>query len=218
MLPIIKLGDVEGLSALPFISAFTKYKSSHVEIVINQSSAVLWTKYGLVVADIPIVAVNSFGILTSLWAMAMFYRHSGADRAPQVERQVLLHLSILLVFLLAVQWDFVSQFWLSVAACASSIMMYAAPLAGLRQVLATKDTRGLSPPLVSITFLVCFTWLIYGWRAQDRFVIVPNLLGTLIAALQASLLFWCSHSRRKTSLKPSGSIYELLPVVNPPQT
>lgn len=181
-------------------------------------SAVLWTKYGLVVEDLPIIAVNSFGILTSLWAMAMFYRHSGTDRAPQVERQFLLHLSALLAFLLTVQWGLVTQFWLSVAACASSILMYAAPLTGLRQVLATKDTRGLSPPLVSITFLVCFTWLIYGWRAEDRFVIVPNLLGTLIASLQASVLFWCSRSRRKPSLKPSGSIYELLPVVNPPQS
>lgn len=176
----------------------------------------LWTKYGLLVADLPIVAVNSFGILTSLWAIVMFYRHSGADRGPQVERQLLLHLCALLAFLLAVQWGLVTQLWLSVAACASSIMMYAAPLAGLRQMVATKDTRGLSPSLVSITFLVCFTWLLYGLRAADRFVIVPNMLGTLIAALQGSLLFWCSRSRRKTSLKPSGSIYELLPVANAP--
>lgn len=143
----------------------------------------------------------------------MFHRHSG-DRCSQVENEVCAHLFGLLCFFALLQFGFIGLPLLSIMACGSSIMMYAAPLASLRRIVQTCETAGsLSPRLVTITLAVCFTWLLYGLQINDYYVIVPNLIGTAIAAVQASVLYWCDWRRKRSgSLKTSNSIYELLPI------
>lgn len=159
--------------------------------------------------------VNAFGIATSLWALAVFHKHSG-DRCSQVENELCIHLFGLVCFFAVLQLGLIGQLALSATACGSSIMMYAAPLAGLRSVVQTGDSAGsLSPRLVAVTLAVCFTWLLYGVQILDYYVIVPNVMGTAIAAVQASLLYWCDWKRKRNgSLKTSNSIYELLPGAN----
>lgn len=173
----------------------------------------LWTKYGLWISDVPIIIVNAFGIATSLWALAMFHRHSG-DRCSQVENELSLHLFGLVCFFTVLQLGLIGPPFLSITACGSSIMMYAAPLASLRRVIQTGDSAGsLSPRLVTITIAVCFTWLLYGLQINDYYVIIPNLIGTAIAAVQGSVLYWCDWRRKRSgSLKTSNSIYELLTI------
>jgi solute carrier family 50 protein (sugar transporter) len=166
------------------------------------------------VCDLPIISVNAFGILSSLWALSVYYKYSN-EMKPTVENHVLVHLFGLFVFLFCVHLGLVKQSVLSVVACASSILMYAAPLTNLRHIVESNDPGSLSPSLIGITFTVCFSWLLYGWRGGDLFVILPNLLGTLIAVLQAGLVLWCQASGKKAGLKPASSIYELLPIVNP---
>lgn len=210
ILPILSQGRAQSTSVLPFITAFSKYDDLHTAFD-STYSAVLWTKYGLCIDDLPIIVVNVFGIFTSLWAIWMFHRCS-SDRMSQVENEVLAHFIGIFAVLLLINVGVIGLALLSLLACGSSIFMYAAPLASMKEISRTKDTSSLSPRLISVTFVVCLVWLAYGLRIADRSVWIPNALGCCIAACQAAIIGWYGYRKRKDSLKPSGSIYEMLPI------
>lgn len=162
------------------------------------------------VEDMPIIAVNSFGVITSLWAIIMFLIFASEDNRSSAELQTVLHMIGLFTFLLLNHLEIISSLILSLVACASSIMMYAVPLASMQKILRTRSHEGaLSPRLIGITLIVCFTWLIYGVRNGNWFVIIPNLIGTSIALLQSGLLIWCGRPA-----KSFNGVYENLPLAS----
>lgn len=188
--PIAKAKRVDNLAILPFITAFAKYSGCHPGCL-RPCSAVLWTKYGVHVRDTAIMAVNGFGVLTSVFALAVYGRYMTGDRAIQSEKQLLLHFTVLFSFMLLLRLGAIPSTCLAFVACASSVLMYAAPLADMKTVLRTGEAAGLSPRLIAITFLVCLVWVVYGIRAHDAFVAVPSLIGSAIAAIQWGLMMHC---------------------------
>lgn len=183
-------------------------------------SAVLWTKYGLFTEDMAIIIVNAFGIFSSSLAIIMHFRNFSEDGSgnllDQNELKLLLTLFSLLVFFVAIHLDLLGTQWIALTACGSSVLMYSTPLASLKWIILNKDPSILSVPLISITFAVCFTWLLYGFKVVDYYVIIPNLMGTLLACLQIAICMWFAPSKTLYKLKhmkthPSNdSAYELV--------
>jgi solute carrier family 50 protein (sugar transporter) len=180
---------------------------------------VLWTKYGLFTADMAIIIVNAFGILTSSLAIIMHFRNFDEEASgklyDQNEFKLLLTLISLLLLFVAIHLNVLGTEWIALTACGSSVLMYATPLVSLKWIIVNKDPSILSVPLISITFAVCFTWLLYGFKVIDYYVIIPNLMGTLLACLQIALCLWFAPSRTLYKLKhmknPSNdSAYELV--------
>jgi len=74
-----------------------------------------------------------------------------------------------------------------------SVLYCAAPLATVVQVTRTKSTESLPLNLILATVAMTCSWSLYGIIIQDRFVLVPNILGCIIASGQLSL-FAIYHS------------------------
>lgn len=148
----------------------------------------LWTKYGLYAEDSAIVIVNGFGMITSLGAVYVYLaKYKGEEDVERGEVRFLLTLLGLLLFFAGIQLGWLPAGWIALTACASSILMYASPLVSLKRIVSSQDASVLSVPVILITLAVCFVWLLYGLQLADRYVIVPNVIGTGIGLVQLGL-------------------------------
>ena len=69
-----------------------------------------------------------------------------------------------------------------------SIIMYAAPLSVLREVLQTKSSKALPGPQIFMGFLNSLCWFAVGIRRQKMPVWVPNVIGMLLSLAQLVLI------------------------------
>jgi len=69
-----------------------------------------------------------------------------------------------------------------------SIIMYAAPLSVLREVLQTKSSKALPGPQIFMGFLSSLCWFAVGIRRQKIPVWVPNVIGMLLSLAQLALI------------------------------
>ena len=79
-----------------------------------------------------------------------------------------------------------------------SVMYCAAPLASVVTVVRSRSTESLPFYLILATIAMTGSWTLYGFIIEDMFVILPNLLGCLIASGQL-LLFVIYQS---SNIKP----------------
>jgi len=162
----------------------------------------------MMVDDMAVILVNGFGLLTSLLAVVVYWAYGGEART-KVEYQLLFHLLTLFGLLALFQQELIPAAWISLAACASSIAMYAAPLSAVQRIYRTGDTAALSNRLILITFLVCFTWFVYGVNQGDPYIVVPNGFGTFLSLLQYGLkLYFGGFEPLANSPKP----YEMVSI------
>ena len=68
-----------------------------------------------------------------------------------------------------------------------SVLYCAAPLASIFTVVRSKSTECLPFYLILATIAMTGSWTLYGFIIEDMFVILPNLLGCLIASGQLLL-------------------------------
>lgn len=172
-------------------------------------SSSLWARYGFFVNDVPIIAVNAFGIVTSLWATIMFLIFADRNDRGRAGLQTVVCIISLFIFLIIHHLELFDSLVLSYVACASSVMLYGVPLTCIPRIIRERTHGGaLSPKLTGITLAVSFTWLIYGVRKGNWFVIIPNVIGTSVALLQTGLLIWCHRPEKisKGKLPLSGII------------
>ena len=83
--------------------------------------------------------------------------------------------------------------------CATVSVLYSsAPLATILEVVRTRNTQSLPFYLILATVLMTTSWTCYGLIIGDKFVIVPNMSGCVLASLQLSLfLVLPSHNNTK---------------------
>ena len=68
-----------------------------------------------------------------------------------------------------------------------SVLYCAAPLASVVTVVRSRSTESLPFYLILATIAMTGSWTLYGFIIEDMFVILPNLLGCLIASGQLLL-------------------------------
>ncbi|XP_018339906.1 PREDICTED: sugar transporter SWEET1 isoform X2 [Trachymyrmex septentrionalis] len=67
------------------------------------------------------------------------------------------------------------------------LLLIAAPLAHLKNVIKTKNTEILPFPLIFMGTLVSFQWLLYGLIIDNVFIIFQNAIGFILSIAQLSL-------------------------------
>lgn len=107
-----------------------------------------------------------------------------------------------------------------ILATVANCLMFAAPLAVMKQVIQTKSVRYM-PFLLSLTsFLCACVWLLWASLAKDYFVLIPNALGAFFGVIQLVLygVYWrLSRSASSESIVLPGraeatSVEELTPM------
>ncbi|TYZ60510.1 hypothetical protein PybrP1_009288 [[Pythium] brassicae (nom. inval.)] len=149
-----------------------------------------WGLYGVLRRDFfPLMATNAVGLGFALFYVAVYYRHSPSPRAVMLKcAATVTALALLTLYALAspepqsVVQDHVG--YASMAVCA---VMFASPLAKVREVLATRNASLMPFALVAAGFVNSLLWLLYGLILDDSFVITPNLVNLFLGALQLAL-------------------------------
>ena len=78
-----------------------------------------------------------------------------------------------------------------------SVMYCAAPLASVVTVVRSRSTESLPFYLILATIAMTGSWSLYGLIIEDTFVILPNMLGCLIASGQLLLFIVYKSSNSK---------------------
>jgi hypothetical protein len=122
-LDILKLGNVSGMSPLPFASLLT--------------NGVVWTLYGLLKMDKTILYPNALSILTGFGCTSIYYSQDKKD-------QTNVYIGVLGMVALAA-WLFIRKdaAMLGLIGCAMAVSVVGTPLAAMGTVLKEKSTASL---------------------------------------------------------------------------
>mmetsp|Transcript_52731 Transcript_52731/g.119878 ORF Transcript_52731/g.119878 Transcript_52731/m.119878 type:complete len:161 (-) Transcript_52731:220-702(-) len=74
---------------------------------------------------------------------------------------------------------------------AVNLLLFSAPLAEVGKVLRTKDASPLPFAIVSASMVNNAMWSIYGVMIRNNAVMIPSVVGYLLAGFQLLLVAWC---------------------------
>ncbi|PFH37642.1 MtN3/saliva family protein [Besnoitia besnoiti] len=154
-------------------------------------SAVIWLVYGLLKRDLVLLVPNACGLFVSAWYVKTFRKYCKHEQQGKLLNVYIALSSLLLagifVAALCLGPEKATQL-VGLAAAVINVFSYAAPLSALRVILREKSTACL-PVEVSMGNWICSSlWLFYGWLSEDLFILLPNLIGTLVGSVQLALL------------------------------
>jgi solute carrier family 50 (sugar transporter) len=146
---------------------------------------------------------NLSGVVAGSYCIAA--HHMRADILPTVEYSITAASIILILILFA--WGMLSSIGLF-GACLTVLLM-GAPLFDLATVISTKSSDVMSFSTTVFTFLNTLSWTLYGWLdVKDAMVIVPNLIGLILACIQ--LAVFAIYSRKETQYTTLLDEFEVL--------
>ncbi|XP_055330177.1 sugar transporter SWEET1-like [Paramacrobiotus metropolitanus] len=182
---IVRNGTTGELSGLPFVA--------------SMFSCAMWTHYGLLKGDTPLILVNSVGLAMQIVYIIVFWRY--AVSKTSVNQQIVTSVGSVLIIVASTRLltdnSEEAVLYQGLICCLATCFFCAAPLATLAHVLRTRNTESLPFIWILMTFLVCSEWLLYGYLIQDVFVQFPNFVGMLLSGIQLSLfLFFPSHGSK----------------------
>jgi len=187
-LNIRRKGTTEGVSGFPFLAGVL--------------GCVLWLRYGSLLQDPTMILVNLIGLIFQVSYSIFFYKYAFMKGA--FRKQVFIVFLIISVTMLyiTVELDIdIAKFRLGLICCTTTIIFCAAPLASLGDVLRTRSTESLPFHLILSTVVVAGQWFLYGAAIHDPFVMVPNLIGCLIASFQLALFGFFPSSSHSSQAK-----------------
>ncbi|KAJ2377532.1 Sugar transporter, partial [Coemansia sp. RSA 2607] len=144
--------------------------------------------------------VNTLGTLIALYILACFWWYADARRT--VETRVLLTILCAVAFIGYVDYaeDEQKEDVFGLVCCAVTLLFLAAPLGQIGSVVRLRDASVLLPGVAVLAFSNNVLWGMYGHMHQDVFMIVPNVIGAVLCALQLALI--AKYGRAAASLPP----------------
>lgn len=170
----VKKGSSTDVSGFPFVAGFL--------------SCSLWFGYGTLIDDTNIILVNAVGSILMISYTVTYYMYT--NRKNVIVKQLVGAFVVIVAMHLYIRFEddkLVAQNRLGVISCSTTLMFFAAPLFNLAHVLRVKNAESLPFPIILMTFVVSFQWLIYGIILEDPFIKYPNVAGCVLSLFQLSL-------------------------------
>ncbi|EFN86448.1 RAG1-activating protein 1-like protein [Harpegnathos saltator] len=144
-------------------------------------------RYAWMLSDPAMINVNVFGIITNTVYMTVYYYYAANTR--DVLNLIGKVTVLITVFLVYAQIEHPSnvEFRFGILVTILLLLLIAAPLVHLREIIKTKNTEILPFPLILMGTLVSFSWLLYGFIIDNAFVVVQNAVGFTLNIIQLSL-------------------------------
>lgn len=146
--------------------------------------------------------VNGFGLLLAMYSALIYHQHTVHRLSCQIF--LIIGLGGVLFWLMAISAGWIKLDGIGFSAMTASVCMFAAPLIAIfsivknhfmadepkRVLLNRKRTsiwlprEGITLGMILISCAVSLSWFIYGLLLPDKFVVIPNGLGTLMCLVQ----------------------------------
>ena len=146
---------------------------------------VLWLRYGFISNEWEIITVNLVGVICQCCYLAFYVAYS--NEKARLMKQMLGLLLFLLILLYSIDQSVDPLFLGGSLASLASLFACASPLVSIKEVLRTKCVDSMPLPIISSTFVVSFSWLIFGYLKEDNFIVLSNLVAVSICGAQLAL-------------------------------
>ncbi|KYN40929.1 RAG1-activating protein 1 like protein [Trachymyrmex septentrionalis] len=170
---IHKKGSARGVDPMPFLGTI--------------GLCILMLRYAWMLGDSIMINVNIFGLLTNMIYMIIYYYY--APNTKEVLKLIYKVTIFVVIFLVYAQMEHPAniEFRFGIVVTVLLLLLIAAPLAHLKNVIKTKNTEILPFPLIFMGTLVSFQWLLYGLIIDNVFIIFQNAIGFILSIAQLSL-------------------------------
>jgi solute carrier family 50 protein (sugar transporter) len=176
-IPTILSRKLGGLPLLPYSSMV--------------ANCFVWLVYGLLIKEKKVWTTNAFG-----GGLGLFYCNEFRKSLPKASSEGTISKHMYAVSIVALLTSFFAlvlpQSLAKTAVGAEGVLlcvlMFASPLATLKQVIENKSARSIPLPFTLACLVNCLLWSIVGWFELNDFMIyTPNLLGLAFSLAQTSL-------------------------------
>ena len=175
---IIKNKDIGVVSAIPFLA-----------LIVN---GILWTYYGALIDDVPVLISNSTGIVfgCAYFAVFCFYANATIRRS---NIRLCIGLGVLLAISIGVQFLFNDEqyqsSYIGFLGCTTAVFLMASPLTELKRVINEESTQSMSFSMSLAMTLNGLSWTIYGAVIANfnLFIVAPNFIGCIAGCIQLVL-------------------------------
>ncbi|CAN6444496.1 unnamed protein product [Victoria cruziana] len=197
---IIKNGAVEDFSAVPYLATML--------------NCLLWVTYGLPMVhphSLLVITINGTGIVVESIYLTLYLIYATSQQRVKAIMILLGELAFWAVVLYITLGVFQTyerrSTFVGTLCIIFCTFMYAAPLSIMKLVITTKSVEYMPFTLSFVSFLNGVCWTIYSLLPLDVNILIPNGLGTLLAAAQL-VLYACycksTPSRSTRSAKTQG--------------
>lgn len=177
-------GSSKGVDPMPFLGGV--------------ALCILMLRYALILDDPAMINVNIFGFVTNAVYITVYYYYSTNTRdvLNLIGKTTIVVTAFLVYAQIENPANVEHRFGLIVTVLL--LLLIAAPLAHLKDIIKTKNTDILPFPLIFMGTLVSFLWLLYGFIIDNGFIIFQNVVGFALSIAQLSL-FAIFPSKEKQS-------------------
>jgi solute carrier family 50 protein (sugar transporter) len=159
------------LSAVPYLT-----------LLVNCS---VWSLYAAAQGLIALFLPNALGIFIGMYCSLVYYQNS---RIPLPTEYMMIAVATILTSLVFVSLGYTEL--VGFIAILLSTGVYASPLATLKTVLEEKSTKSMPFYTSLLVWLSALFWTLYGAAvAYDVNVLIPSLLGFILASVQMYMFF-----------------------------
>lgn len=161
----------------------------------------VWLVYGLLIQEKKVWISNALGAGLALLYCNEYRKYSAKTPFKIFERHVytVSFLAMLTSFFALALPSQVAKNVVGVEGVLLCVLLFASPLATLKQVIETKSAHLIPIPFTVACLINCILWVIVGWFELNDFMIyAPNLLGFACTLAQVGLkLVYGSEASKK---------------------
>ncbi|XP_058825281.1 sugar transporter SWEET1-like [Topomyia yanbarensis] len=172
---IRKKGSSNGFSPMPFIGGC--------------GLTILFSQHALLMGDLAMIRANVVGLAISVVYTGFYYLYTPKQSRGQFWKQVGIAVAITTSLLAYAQWEdpalVEDRFGLIITVMLLTLI--AQPLFGLPEIMRKKSTEGLPFAMILSGTVVGSMWLLYGIILNNTFVVLQNLAGVVLSAIQLAL-------------------------------
>lgn len=173
---IYKNKSTVGTPSMPFIGG----------IVIGT----LMLKYSIMLADKATVVVNLAAIILNAFYLSFYYGYS-ENRSDEIYKPLSYGAALVAVLLAYTSWEdpTVVEYRYSIITTVLLLLLIGSPLFRVSDIVRTKDASCIPFPITFMGMLCSSLWLLYAIILLNNFMILQNVVGLVLSAIQLVLCY-----------------------------
>lgn len=180
--------STKGVNSLPFIGGVC--------------IGVLMLKLAYIMNDSAMFQVNVAAIILNIFYTAFYYQYS-ENKYENILKPCALASGFCALGLGYANWEDPGsvEFRYGLLMTVLMLLLLALPLVDMKTIIDTKDASSIPFPITFMSTLVSLLWFLYGLAISNVFMVIQNIAGFVICALQLWLIFEYPGSGQNKKLK-----------------
>jgi len=151
-------------------------------------NCLMWFQYGQMSDNNTLIICNGVGATLGVFYLAVVLRYSRGKSGLLKPYGITVAATCVLLSYIGTLEDVDNAIFQSgMLSSGMSISMFASPLADVAKVVQEKDTSSMIFGQSLMFFLCTLSWTGFGFFINDRFVMIPNMIGSCFAGVQLVL-------------------------------